>query len=85
MKRILFEENALKQFRQWERKDKKVFGKILELLDDARQNPFKGIGKPEPLKHQFKGCWSRRINHQHRLIYNVTDEAIIVIACMFHY
>jgi toxin YoeB len=85
MRKILFEENALKQFHQWEREDKKIFRKILELLDEARKNPFKGTGKPEPLKHQFKGCWSRRINHQHRLIYKVTDEAIVVIACKYHY
>ncbi len=85
MKKILFEDNALKQFQEWEKQNKKIFGKIIELLDDARQNPFKGIGKPEPLKHEFKGCWSRRINYEHRLIYKVTDHAIIVIACKFHY
>ena len=85
MKRILFEEDALKQFHQWEHEDKKIFGKILKLLDNTRQNPFKGLGKPELLKHQFKGHWSRRINHEHRLIYKVTDDAIIVIACKFHY
>jgi len=85
MKKILFEDNALKQFNEWEQQDKKVFDKIIELLDNVRQNPFKGVGKPEPLKHHFKGYWSRRINHEHRLIYKVTSEAIIVIACKYHY
>ena len=85
MKRIQFEEDALKQFHEWERTDEKIFRRIIELLDDARQNPFKGIGKPEPLKHQFKGWWSRRINRQHRLIYKVSGDALIVIGCKYHY
>lgn len=85
MKRILFEQDASEQFYEWEHKDKKIFNKIVELLDDVRQNPFKGIGKPEPLKYHFKGCWSRRITKEHRLVYQVTDDAIIVISCKYHY
>ena len=85
MKRILFEDDALEQFNQWEKQNKKLFDKIIKLLDDARRNPFKGIGKPEPLKHQLKGCWSRRINYEHRLVYKVTTDAIIIIGCKYHY
>jgi len=86
MRKILFEnDSALAQFREWERRDKKVFARIVELLADARQNPFRGIGKPEPLKYQFTGCWSRRITKEHRLVYKVTNDAIVVVACKYHY
>ena len=84
MRKILFEtDDALKQFNEWEKQNKKIFSKIIELLDDARQSPFKGLGKPEPLKHHLKGYWSRRINQEHRIVYKVTSDAIIVIACKF--
>lgn len=57
MKKILFEtDDALEQYNAWERDDKKIFYKIMKLLNDTRQNPFEGIGKPEPLKHSLKGC-----------------------------
>ena len=86
MKKILFENNdGLEQFNEWEMDDKKIFDKIAKLLDDTRQNPFKGIGKPEPLKHTLSGCWSRRITKEHRLVYKVTADAIIVISCKYHY
>ena len=86
MRKVLFEtDKALKQFKEWEKQDYGTFKRIVALLDDARNNPFEGIGKPEPLKHQFKGCWSRRITREHRLIYKVTDDSIIVIACKYHY
>ena len=85
MRVVEFTPTAFAQFYEWEKRDKKIFEKITELLDDARQSPFKGIGKPEPLKHHFKGCWSRRINREHRVIYKVTPDAIIVIACKYHY
>jgi toxin YoeB len=65
--------------------NKKNYNKIIDLLEAIQSHPFKGIGKPEPLKHQLKGCWSRRITEADRLIYQVTPEAIIVISCRFHY
>ena len=85
MREVEFTLTAFDQYSEWERQDKKTFKKIIKLLDDAKENPFKGIGKPEPLKHHLKGYWSRRINHEHRLVYRVTTEAIIVIGCKFHY
>ena len=85
MKKILFEDEALKNYFEWEKVDKKVFIRINKLLDDTRRNPFKGTGQPEPLKHQLKGFWSRRITWEHRLVYKVTDDAIIVVSCKFHY
>lgn len=52
---------------------------------DIKRQPFKGTGKPEPLKHQLQGCWSRRIDSEHRLVYEITDGTLKIIACRFHY
>ncbi|MFZ0749897.1 MAG: Txe/YoeB family addiction module toxin, partial [Pyrinomonadaceae bacterium] len=51
----------------------------------VQRDPFRGIGKPEPLKHELKGCWSRRIDQEHRLVYQVKDEKIRIVACRYHY
>ncbi|BAG01605.1 MULTISPECIES: Txe/YoeB family addiction module toxin [Microcystis] len=59
--------------------------KIVDLIDDILCHPFSGIGKPEPLKYQLKGYWSRRINDEHRLVYKITETEIIIISCKFHY
>ena len=85
MRIVEFTPTASSQFNEWLVQDKKIRNKIVELLKDIIRDPFKGLGKPEPLKHHFKGCWSRRINQEHRLVYKVTSDAIIVIACKFHY
>jgi len=85
MREIFFEYLAHEQFLEWEKRDKKILTKIAELLEEARREPFKGRGKPEPLKYQYKGCWSRRINEVHRLVYKVTPKTIIVVSCKFHY
>lgn len=85
MREVEFENEALKHFSYWEKHNKQIWEKIINLLDAARRTPFEGIGKPEPLKHNFKGFWSRRINKEHRLVYQVTANAIIVISCKFHY
>jgi toxin YoeB len=69
----------------WQKNDKKLLRRINELLKDIQRNPFEGIGKPEPLKHQLQGCWSRRINQEHRLVYEIEDELISIIACRFYY
>jgi len=59
--------------------------KINELLRDIKRSPFEGIGKPEPLRHELQGCWSRRINDEHRLVYKVEDHAIAIVSCRYHY
>jgi len=66
-------------------RDKKIHNKIIDLLKAIQQNPFKGLGKPGPLKHELKGCWSRRISEADRLVYQITPDPIIVIPCKFHY
>jgi toxin YoeB len=86
MTNIIFTQNSYKEFLEWAEKDKKVFARIDQLIQSISRTPFSGIGKPEPLKHEFSGFWSRRINHEHRLIYRVNESKDIEIAsCMFHY
>ena len=57
----------------------------MSLIKDVQRDPFKGIGKPEPLRHELKGSWSRHIDQEHRLIYQVTEEKIRILACRYHY
>ncbi|OFY39310.1 MAG: toxin YoeB [Bacteroidetes bacterium RIFOXYA12_FULL_35_11] len=85
MRKVIFKPIALEQYAQWTIEDKKVFDKICNLIEETVCDPFKGIGKPEPLKHQLKGYWSRRITKEHRLVYQITSDAIIVISCKYHY
>lgn len=65
--------------------EKGVLKKIRKLIESIQGNPFKGIGKPEPLKHELSGCWSRRINKEHRLVYEVTDQKIFILSAKGHY
>ncbi|MCK4663031.1 MAG: Txe/YoeB family addiction module toxin [Bacteroidales bacterium] len=81
----MFESGALKELKEWLKNDRKIALRIIELCEIILKNPFRGIGKPEPLRHNRQGFWSRRITKEHRLIYKVTKEAIIVIACKYHY
>jgi len=85
MRKIVFEESAFQDFAQLATIDKKLYQRVVGLITEILRNPFTGIGKPEPLKYELKGCWSRRINDEHRLIYKVTDDSIIIIACKYHY
>ena len=85
MRKIVFEARAFQDFIEWANLDKKLYQRIVDLIKDTFRQPFLGIGKPEPLKGDLKGYWSRRMNDKHRLIYKVTDEAIIIIACRYHY
>ena len=85
MRRVSFEASAFQDFTEWAVIDKKLYQRIISLISDILRQPFDGIGKPEPLKYDLKGCWSRRINDEHRLVYQVTDDEIIIIACKYHY
>ncbi len=85
MRKIEFEDSGFEDVTYWIKADPKKLKKIIELLDDVRKNPFSGLGKPEPLKHEFQGCWSRRIDDEHCLVYSVSDESITVISCRYHY
>jgi toxin YoeB len=86
---ITFGPRAIEHLHHWITTDPKVARKILELLDDARRSPFRGLGKPEPLKGDLKGWWSRRIDDEHRLVYRLVgkddDQRLEVSQCRWHY
>lgn len=79
----------LRQFREdlafWIKTDRKTALRTLELVEAVLSEPFVGIGKPEPLRHEFAGCWSRRITHEHRLVYRVTANRIDFLQARYHY
>jgi len=85
MKRISFELSAFEDFQFWASFDKSIYTKITTLLKDILRSPFAGIGKPEPLKYELKGFWSRRITDEHRLVYKVTESEVIIVSCKYHY
>ncbi len=87
---IKFTQHAWEDFGYWLENDDETALKIKELIKSIIQSPFKGLGKPEPLKHRLKGFWSRRITHEHRLVYKVSgkkgiDQKCSIIQCRFHY
>ncbi|EFI33102.1 addiction module toxin, Txe/YoeB family [Desulfonatronospira thiodismutans ASO3-1] len=83
--RLVFDDHAFEDFSWFISNDPKLAKKTIALIQDIKRTPFKGIGKPEPLKHELSGCWSRRINTEHRLVYQVTEEEIRILACRYHY
>ena len=82
---ISFLESAFAEYRQWEKDDKKVFNKINVLITEIIRDPFHGTGKPEPLKWDWVGHWSRRITKEHRLVYKVTKDQVVIASCKYHY
>ena len=76
---------AFAKFTDWATRYKKIHDRIIVLINEIVRDLFKGIGKPEPLKHEFKGWWSRRITNEHRLIYKVIDTEIMILSCYSHY
>jgi toxin YoeB len=85
MRDLRFTPEAFAQYIEWEKTDRDVYSKINKLLVETARNPFQGIGKPEPLKHELKGYWSRRITSEHRLIYRIEADYIKVVACKLYY
>lgn len=85
MRRIVFHADAFADFTAWAKSDPALFERITRLIVETSRDPFHGIGKPEPLRHQLKGFWSRRINDEHRLLYQVTNDTLIIASCRFHY
>jgi toxin YoeB len=80
-----FDVAAFEDLAWWIQQDRNRALRIINLIKEVQRDPFKGIGKPEPLKHEFKGCWSRRIDQEHRLVYQVTEDKIRILACRYHY
>ena len=82
---ITWTDESWEEYETWQSEDKKIIKKINTLIKDIKRDFFNGLGKPEPLKHELSGCWSRRITDEHRLIYEVTDYSIVIISCKYHY
>jgi toxin YoeB len=78
-------ENAWADYLYWQDTDKKTVKRINLLIKDILRHPFNGIGDPEPLKHNWSGYWSRRIDKEHRIVYKATDDILYIVQCRFHY
>ena len=85
MRLVAFHQTAFDEYSDWAKTDKKLFDRIRRIISETAKTPFDGIGKPEPLKQQLKGYWSRRLTDEHRLVYKVTDELLIIVSCKYHY
>ncbi len=83
--KVMWEETAWDDYLYWQTQDKKTLKRINMLVKDAQRNPFDGIGKPEPLKENLRGYWSRRIDDVNRLVYRVKDNVLIISSCLNHY
>jgi toxin YoeB len=82
---IKFSDQAWEDYLYWQSHDKTTLKRINTLLREIQRSPFEGIGKPEPLKHALAGFWSRRIDEEHRLVYTVQDDTVLVAQCRYHY
>lgn len=82
---IIFSETAWEDYVYWQKTDKKMLNRTNELIKAIMRTPFEGIGKPEPLKHGLAGYWSRRINDEHRIVYRIQDESLLIAQCRYHY
>ncbi len=82
---ISFTGDGWEDYLYWQSHDKQILKKINQLLKDCQRDPFSGIGKPEQLRHELSGSWSRRITDEHRLVYLVVDDEIRIVCCRYHY
>jgi len=85
MMKIDFTLNAWEDYLYWQKEDKKILRKINSLIKDIQSTPFEGIGKPEPLKYDLAGLWSRRIDREHRLVYGIRGDELLIYSCRYHY
>lgn len=83
--KLIFAENAWDDYLFWQKTDKKIVNRINLLIKDIQRNKYEGIGKPEPLKHNLSGYWSRRINSEHRIVYKITDDSVFIVQLKYHY
>ncbi|MEA3420014.1 MAG: Txe/YoeB family addiction module toxin [Campylobacterota bacterium] len=82
---LAWTDEAWEEYLYWQSHDKKNLKKINALIKDIKREPFDGLGKPESLKYELSGCWSRRITDEHRLVYEIDENSIIIISCRYHY
>ena len=83
--KLIFSEHAWNDYLYWQKTDKKILKRINLLIKDVQRSPHDGIGKPEPLKHALSGYWSRRINDEHRFVYKVSDNSMLIAQLRYHY
>ena len=83
--KIIFSANGCEDYLYWQQTDKKMLKRVNKLIKEICRSPFKGIGKPEPLRHGLAGYWSRRINDEHRIVYKITEKALLVAQLRYHY
>ncbi|KAF3978776.1 MAG: Txe/YoeB family addiction module toxin [Methylococcales symbiont of Iophon sp. n. MRB-2018] len=82
---LTFAPKAWDSYLYWQKTDKAIVKRINALIKEIQRSPFEGIGKPEPLKHALSGFWSRRINDEHRIVYKVTEDNILIAQLRYHY
>jgi len=87
---VLFTKTAWLQYQEWQQADSKIISRINTLIKNIQRTPFEGVGKPEALRQNFKGYWSRRITSEHRLVYNISEDnngkrTVNIVACKYHY
>ncbi|MFM2481528.1 Txe/YoeB family addiction module toxin [Celerinatantimonas sp. YJH-8] len=82
---LVWASSAWEDYLYWQQTDKKILKRINQLIKEISREPFEGIGDPEPLKHQWTGYWSRRINKEHRLVYKVKESEVLIAQCRYHY
>ncbi|HEY3570248.1 MAG TPA: Txe/YoeB family addiction module toxin [Thermoanaerobaculia bacterium] len=85
MRSLEFDPAAFSDLAWWVEQDRKKALKVMKLIESVQRDPFSGPGQPEPLKHDLAGCWSRRIDQEHRLVYEVSESKIRILACRYHY
>jgi len=83
--KLVFSDKAWEDYLYWQKIDKQILKKINQIIKDIKREPFEGIGKPEPLKYELSGFWSRRINDEHRFVYEIHKDTISIASCRFHY
>lgn len=83
--KLIFADEAWQDYVYWQTADRKILKRINLLIQDIQREPFDGIGKPEPLRFHLSGFWSRRIDEEHRLVYAIENESILIASCLYHY
>lgn len=82
---VIFADDAWEDYLYWQRNDPKILKRINALIKEIQRSPYEGIGKPEPLKYNFSGYWSRRINDEHRIVYQVNQDSLLIAQLRYHY
>lgn len=83
--KVLFLPDPFDHYVHWQERDRAIVGKINRLIRECQRHPFEGTGKPEPLRGDYSGWWSRRIDREHRLVYRVEEGALVIVQCRYHY